>query len=348
MGVVAWFDPHAAVPLQAQWALWFAAARREALVLLVPRAGGDSAVVRARAAIEAHAAFALVGEGSEADEGESTEDADEPAELCGKVRVVDEEDADAVRAAIGEALPNLLLLLLGKLDAKDSRTARIGREVLPRVSCAVAVVRLGDGDGAAWPPRHLLAPASRGSHPRAALRLAQQLVRAVDGRLTGVYVEPDIGGFAQSVGENVLGKVLHGAFDDGTDQVGRRVVIDSSVERGLQRAVEHESPDAIVLGTPHVAVLGPRFHGLTPARLCRRVDVPVVMLREALPVGNRLRRRVEEVLRRFVPQLDRETRVELATRVQSSSAWKLRFRRVDQRCRPTIAAFGLLLDSAPR
>src|SRR5690606_22763004 len=88
--------------------------------------------------------------------------------LRARLADVDLGAPDAVRAAVLAASPSLLVVLRQQLDARDDVAALLGRELLPRVPCAVAVVRLGDrdGDGAAsaWPPARLLVAASRGPH----------------------------------------------------------------------------------------------------------------------------------------------------------------------------------------
>ncbi|MCK5945209.1 MAG: DUF389 domain-containing protein, partial [Planctomycetes bacterium] len=284
-----------------------------------------------------------------------SDDEASPEPLVARVRAARLDDVDGVVAAVQQALADLLVVLLPSVDGKQPRVARLGSELLPRISCAVAVVDLGDQR---WPLRHLMVAASRGAHPRMALRFAQTLCRGApvgssagpsdgDGcRLTGAYVEPDIGSDARSVGRHVLERVLARAFDDDErDAVARRVVVASSVEAGLQKAAEVVEPDAIVLGLPAPGLLGPRFFGMVPARLCRRVEVPVVIVRQALPLGNRLRRALEQLLQRVVPQVERDVRVQMAARVQSSSAWNFDFVALIS-LSTLIAALGLLLNSA--
>jgi hypothetical protein len=48
-------------------------------------------------------------------------------------------------------------------------------------------------------------------------------------------------------------------------------------------------------------------------------------MRDALPAGRRVRRRLESLLQRLVPQLDRTTRVDLPQHVQSNLAWNFGF-----------------------
>lgn len=345
MAVVALMDAGAPVSLQVAWAAWFARARRQALTVLVPDAdaeGGDRLLLQARALLARDGAFVVAEEGEPDAEGGD-------GQLRARAVSAGSGAADGVLEQLQQAFADLFVVLTPSVDSKDARALQIGRDLLPRVSCSVAVVDLGDQR---WPAQHLLVAASRGVHPRLALQLARQLSGAVPddadggGRLTATYVEPDIGSDAQSVGQHVLGRVLGSAFDDlARVDVARRVVVAASVEAGLANAVELEEPDAVILGLPRPGLLSKRFFGGVPARLCRRVDAPVVLLRQALPLGNRLRRGLANLLERVVPQVERDTRVELAARVQSSSSWDFDFIALIS-LSTVIAALGLLQNSA--
>ncbi|MCB9877165.1 MAG: DUF389 domain-containing protein [Planctomycetes bacterium] len=343
MATVVLLDPEASVAAQLRWAVWLAAARDEPLTLLVPKGGGDRSRERVRAelraALLADPAFAYAG-GADPDPAEVAPDG-----LRAQLVDVDLGAVDSVRAALTAAGPALFVVLRQQLDPRDEVAGRLGRELLGRVPCAVAVVRLGDGEVATWPPARLLVAASRGPHPRAAVTFAAKLARRHDGALVGAYVEPDIGGDAGDVGRGVLDRVLRRALGDGAPQVGREVVVADVVEDGLAAAAERVRADVVLCGVPRPGMLGPRFHGTAPARLCRRTKLPVVLLRDALPLGGRLRRAIEERLVRVVPQVEREVRVELADRVQSSSAWTFDFVALLSLA-TAIAALGLLQDSA--
>ena len=354
MAIVAMLDMGAPVPLQVSWAAWFARAYGQALVVLVTDGeGSERAVLQARTQLVQDEAFDCTD--SDADDAPEDDPEATPERLGGRVVAVPAGDVDAVVAELQKAAAETFVVLLAQVDSKEPRVVELGRELLPRVSCTVAVVDLGDQR---WPLRHLMVAASRGAHPRQALRLARDLCQASAGqqpadddasepvRLTAAYVEPDIGSDAQSVGSHVLGRVLKGAFD-GSEQleVARRVVVAANVDSGLAKAAEVVEPDAIVMGMPRPGLLSSRFFGGVPARVCRKVEVPVVMLRPGLPLGNRVRRGLEQLLQRIVPQVERDTRVELAARVQSSSAWNFDFVALIS-LSTVIAALGLLQNSA--
>tara|TARA_R110002096_G_scaffold43169_2_gene116287 strand:- start:2611 stop:4485 length:1875 start_codon:yes stop_codon:yes gene_type:complete len=343
MAIVVLLDPRASVPLQVGWAMWFARARNLGLTMLLPESSSTRAsgvVAKQVAALVAHdEQFSVV---EDAHREAAHRDVDDQRLLC-QLRHADVEDNGEVVAAVSKASPELFVVLLRKVESADERVGCIGREILPRVNCSVAVVDLGD---LRWPAKNLMVAASRGAHPRAALKLARDLARVVDdSHLTGAYVEPDIGRDAQSVGRHVLDRVLHAAIPEQAASVRRRVVIAANVEQGLVKAAEIDEPDVIVLGMPRPGLLGPRFFGLTPARLCKRVEQPVVILRTAIPFQNRLLRVLLDIMQRWVPQVERQTRVELAARVQTSSAWNFDFVALIS-LSTVIAAMGLMQDSA--
>jgi uncharacterized hydrophobic protein (TIGR00271 family) len=318
--------------------MWFARARDSDLTMLLPESSASRASDVVKKQVES-----LVAQDEKfyIDSG-SEREVDDERLLC-ELQFADAESNGDVVAAAVNAQPELFVVLLAKVEAADERALHIGREILPRISCAAAVVHLGDER---WPVEHLMVAASRGAHPRAALQMAHSLARVTAGsRLTAAYVEPDIGHDAQSVGRHVVDRVVNAAIVDDAADVDRRVVVAASVELGLAKAAKVVEPDVVVLGMPRPGLLGARFFGLTPARLCKRVEVPVVILREAMPLGNRLRRGLLDMMQRWVPQVERQTRVELAAHVQSSSAWNFDFVALIS-LSTVIAALGLLQDSA--
>lgn len=347
MAIVALLDPEGPIPLQVSWTLWFARAKNAKLTILLPETATakvpELITAQVQSLVEEDERFVFDGEVPSGNANEPDADAETADErLSCYLSLADTDTRGAVITAIGKASADMFVVLLQRVDATVGRVADIGREILPRVSCSVAVVHLGEDR---WPVQHIMVAASRGAHARAAIRLSHKLASTAAGKVTGAYVEPDIGSDAQSVGRHLLDNVLHAALREDAKNVDRRIVIGTNVESGLQKACKVIEPDAIVLGMPRPGLLGPRFFGLTPARLCKRATVPIVILREALPLGNRLRRLFEDFLQRQVPQVERDTRVELAARVQSSSAWNFDFVALIS-LSTVIAALGLLQNSA--
>lgn len=362
MAIVALLDPDAPIPLQVDWALWLARSRRATLTLLAPREP-ESAAGRVRVQVATRIGDAddyelredskgeTDGEGeadgSQGERGDAGADERDERPFC-KVVAADVDDPEQVQQLVGKAVADVLLVLAGSVEAKQERLDRLGESVLPRISCSVALVDLGDQR---WPVRHLMvAGGGRGGHARAALREARALAAVAEGSLTVALVQSDVGDDSRSVGRMRLDRLVRETFpdDDGAavaSGVRRHVEIGAGVEAGLADAERAVQPDALVFGLPRPGLLGARFYGTKPARVSKRSELPVLMLRRALPFGNRLRRRFEELLQQVVPQAERSSRVLLASRVQGSSVWNFDFVALTS-LSTVIAALGLLQDSA--
>ena len=355
MAVVVLFDPEAPVPEQTLWALRFARARDASLVLLLEGKSGDvdaGAMARITDVVQnspdyelrepSVAASGSKNRGGGEASGAEGDDADGPRSVC--CRVTQEADTGELLQLISAESADLFVVLLQRSDPRSSRALLLGRELLMRVSCEVAVVRIG-----ASPVQSLqraLVPTKAGAHAKLALRTALNLVDAEEGRVTACYVEPEIGVDAELVGAKVLDGYLGSALGDKRGSVESLVVVNANLDAGIDRAIEQVEPDLLVVGVTWPVLLGPRFHGTFAGRLARRDDgVPVIALRPALPLGNRLSGLFERLTQRFVPQMTRQVRVDLAQHVQSNSAWNFDFIALVS-LSSLIAAMGLLQDSS--
>jgi uncharacterized hydrophobic protein (TIGR00271 family) len=120
--------------------------------------------------------------------------------------------------------------------------------------------------------------------------------------------------------------------------INRRVVVENQIYRGIRRVWDEGNHDLIVLGTPRSQI-----EGTIGAKLGK--DVTAVFVCAASPFANPLKRFVEEGIQRFVPQIDRENRIALVERLQSSAAWNFDFVTL-MVLSTTMAAIGLIQNSA--
>ncbi len=364
MNVVALFDPACNVPAQVSMSLLLAAADAEQVLLLVALKDIEQVRVKAlaqiRNAVGQTAGFHFVAAGEPADkqpeagergtpEGGDAEPGDAAAVAAPKVPVRCEfldptQPTAELRARVRkDVAADLLILLLHRCDPRDEWGNRIGQELVPLVTCRIAVVRMVDELPAKF--ERIAVPAGEVHRARGALKFARQLAPSA-GAVQAVFVEPPIGTDAESVGGRELDRVLRGALGDEHGEVARRVVIDEQRLNGVTTAVKDGKAQLLVVAATATSVLGTRFHGTMAGRLCRQLtDVPVIVLREGLPAGHRLRSQCEAFLQRFVPQLDRTTRVDLTQRVQSNSSWNFDFVALISLA-SMIAAMGLLQNSA--
>ncbi|MCA8965045.1 MAG: DUF389 domain-containing protein [Planctomycetes bacterium] len=356
MNVVALFDPDCNVPAQVSMALLLARGQAEQVLLLV--ALKDIEQVRAKALAQIRNAagqadgFHFVAEREPAPKGGAADaaGAEASAEAAAPTIPVRCEFLDptqptaALRAKVRhDVTADLLILMLNRCDPRDEWANRIGQELVPLVPCRIAVVRMVAELPAKF--ERVVVPAGETHRARGALKLARQLAPE-PGAVQAVFVEPPIGADAESVGGRELDRVLIAALGDEHTKVARRVVVDENRQSGVAAAVKDSGAQLLVVGTSSNRVLDNRFHGTMSSRICRQLaDVPVIVVREGLPAGHRLRSHCEALLQRFVPQLDRTTRVDFTQRVQSNSSWNFDFVALISLA-SMIAAMGLLQNSA--
>jgi len=194
--------------------------------------------------------------------------------------------------------------------------------------------------------RRIMVASGSGAHAAAALRLGNDIAVSTGGELALVRVNPDIGPDAERVGTRRLEANLVKNLGSGRDGVARRVVIDDQVHRGLKRAWDEGDHDLMVLGASRHGILGGRPARGTAGKVFKGKDRPlVVIVRAGAPIRNRFRSVGEGVVERLVPQIDRENRISLVDRVQSSSNWDFDFFAL-MLLSTVIAAIGLIQNSA--
>jgi len=126
----------------------------------------------------------------------------------------------------------------------------------------------------------------------------------------------------------------------------QRVVVDDQIHRGLRRVWDEGDHDLVVLGASRHGILGGRPARGTAGKLHRGKPRPVVaIVRAEAPIRNRFRSLSEGAVERFVPQIDRENRITLVDRVQSSSNWDFDFFAL-MLLSTVIAGIGLIQSSA--
>lgn len=184
----------------------------------------------------------------------------------------------------------------------------------------------------------ILVTAASGPHAKASLKLGLSLANAAKEKMTALYVNPNVGMMAEQVGKRRLDRLLKRSLDGKPPAMNRRVVVDNQVQRGVRRILDEGGHDLLVVG----ASLN-QIEGSIGARLGK--GTTVVFVSSASPLGNILKWLLEECIQRFVPQIQREDRIALVDRVQSSAAWNFDF--VTLMVLSTImAAIGLIQNSA--
>ena len=184
----------------------------------------------------------------------------------------------------------------------------------------------------------ILVATAPGPEGRAALRIGAQLAASLNGSLTALHVNPNVGALAEAVGERRLERHLKKSFGAELPAINRRVVVDDQVQQGIRRVWEEGNHDLVVVGVP-----GSEIEGSLGARLGK--DVTVVIVSPATPFSNRYKQFVEEGILGFIPQIEREDRIALVDRVQSSATWNFDFLAL-MLLSTFIASIGLIQNSA--
>ncbi|MDJ0847942.1 MAG: DUF389 domain-containing protein [Myxococcota bacterium] len=279
----------------------------------------------------------------EAEAAESANGEDGPAPL--EVRVGCVHARDPVRLLLGvqrESKADSIVVVQQHLEAFESGSESAGRRLLHAATCELVFLRPGTGD----PGSGIAVATSGGPHCRAALRLGDQLAAAGFGPATAFFVEPRIGSDALGVGEHVLASTLSRVLGKDAEAWQKHVILDDEPHEGITRFCQERGVGLIVLGTSHIDVLGRRLRSTLVHRVLRATeDRAVAVVRAPVPIPNRARRRLEAVLQRIVPQLERDHRISLVERVQSNSQWDFDFMAL--MCLSTaIAAVGLIENAA--
>jgi len=192
----------------------------------------------------------------------------------------------------------------------------------------------------------VLVAGATGPHADAALRLGRDLAAVSDEKLAAVRINPNIGPDAERVGARRLDAELRKALGEFLPEMTRRVVVDDQVHRGLRLAWEEFDQPLVVLGASRHGILGNQPGRGTAAKLARGESRPVVVIvRASSPIRNRFNGFVEGSIERLVPQIDRDNRISLVDRVQSSSNWDFDFFAL-MVLSTVIAAIGLQQNSA--
>jgi len=249
------------------------------------------------------------------------------------------------------SLPSLRRLILAELGANKIGLFTVAREQLLDMSdvdlvrerrvffryipCEVVLCQ-GLKEGKAQ--SRILVATARGPNGKAALQLGLDLASQADETLTALHVNPSVGMLAEQVGERRLDRLIKKALGAEHRAMRRRVVVDDQVHRGVRRVWEEGNHDLIVMGAPPSQI-----EGSLGTKLGK--DAAVVMVSAASPITNTFKRLVEETIQRFVPQIEREDRIALVDRLQSSAAWNFDFLAL-MVLSTTMAAMGLIQNSA--
>ena len=268
-----------------------------------------------------------------------------PARSGTRVRWVEHERLAAeATAPLDSPSSDLILLVMDPADPPDDRE-QLRAALAVEAACSLAVVRPGTRPG---PGEHCIAVAG-GPHARAAVRLAERVTEREERAPTAVHVQADLGDplgpDTPRVGRRALRRLLAQAVEERGERFRSRVEIDDRPWQGLARVVEDERFEVVWVGSSRLGALGER-EASVGRRLAKAAPEPtLIVVREAVSLGNRARRWVDRLLQQRVPQLTRDERTSLVDRIQASGEWNLDFVLL-MSSSTIIASLGLIDDSA--
>lgn len=158
----------------------------------------------------------------------------------------------------------------------------------------------------------------------AALDYAGCLAERFNGQVTGIYIEPAIGDDAAAVGRRRVALLLE-------RKVSPRIrplfttdaVVAGSASEACQ-AIDAGRFDILIYGSRDSGELR-RFLKASPVATAEQEIPAIAVVCQGESFGSRQWNRFDRWVRSFVPQLSREERINLVTRIQTSSQWDFDF-----------------------
>lgn len=176
----------------------------------------------------------------------------------------------------------------------------------------------------------------------AAVRRGLSIASATDGELTAILFEPPIDDWAVDVGKKILSRQLRSIAGNDADRIRQKVVLARSVGTGINE-LDLDQYQLVLGGVRDFSRSRKFLNHAVFTSVAEQVAVATV--RKAMPWSGRIAKHVRDLIEAVVPQLDREQRVNLMARMQSSSQWDFDFG-VLISLSTLIAALGLIRNSA--
>lgn len=254
-------------------------------------------------------------------------------------RIRSEEPA---RAVVDEVVRHSVRLLLLPWHEKSHAAANrsIESNIFRDCPCDLLYVSQENGNLAAC--REIVVATRGGRHASVALSRAVTAAEHAGGAVTALYVQLAVDEVALEIGERRLAKIAHRAGARKNTHVRKRVELADSFAAGVAQALD-EPCDLLIFGAPDGRPVQRVINAnALPTEGARALAIAI--FRSADPYPARLQERLGRTLQRAIPQLDRENRVDLVDRIQSSSQSNFDFTAL-MGLSTLIATLGLLQDS---
>ncbi len=254
------------------------------------------------------------------------------------------ESLDPV-TSLSEAIATMkidLLIIPKSIDGRSQQSGEDWHEKLYR-RAPCRTMFLHDDQIRPTDKLRVLVIARNETDDQAALLTGYELVKDVDGELTAMFFEPAIADWATQVGDRILERIVSNELGRNGKDVRRETLLADNVAAGIAK-LPPDRYDLILIGSRQRRETD-RAMNAVPG--IENSDAPAIaVVRNRVPLTNRVVQRMQNVIQNYVPQLTREDRISLFERVQISSQWNFDF--IALTCLSTmIAALGLLDNSIP-
>lgn len=205
-----------------------------------------------------------------------------------------------------------------QIESDDWQTA-----LLANIDCEVILIQ---DDSIAFEREMRLGVVLRnGLDNECALRRATQMVPPHGiVQTTAFYIEPNVGDLSESVGMQQLSRLLKETLNHyERDTLKCRVLVSGNFSEAIQK-LDADDFDLVLIGTSSLSVMR-RFFVAGASSTDSEVVPAFAVVRPAESLSNQLWGRLNGWIRSTVPQLAREERVDLVSRIQTSSQWDFDF-----------------------
>jgi uncharacterized hydrophobic protein (TIGR00271 family) len=253
------------------------------------------------------------------------------------------DDWAAVLSTHLEAIgPSVVIVPAPTISKEQAESDDWQTVLLANTSCEVILIQ--DDSIAFEREMRLAVVLQNGFDNECALHRAAQMAPP-DGTVqtTVVYIEPNVGDLSVSVGMQQLSRLLRETLNHyERDTLERRVIVSGSFSEAI-RQLDANDFDMVLTGTASLSVMR-RFFAAGAGSTDSDMIPAFAVVRPAESLSNRLWGRLDRWIRSTVPQLAREERVDLVTRIQTSSQWDFDFILLISLA-TLIACLGLAEDS---
>ncbi|NIL97256.1 MAG: DUF389 domain-containing protein [Planctomycetales bacterium] len=221
----------------------------------------------------------------------------------------------------------------------------IERRLFREAPCETLLLR--PGRNASDHFESILVATSGSKNALPALNFGAAVASDQQSKLTTLYVEEGRGEASPVPLPKNVDRSIRKSLKKKPATVARQAVVDRDVPRGVRSFAAAQVPDVVVVGAGGRGAEARRAPASVHEQLMSEMEEPtVVVVRNAMPLADRLLRMLENRKKNIVPQLDRGGRIDLVTRLQSSVHFDFDFMFLI--CLATVlASLGLVVDSPP-